>query len=72
MGERATDFNGMTDDEQPEIPLHEYRFVVRVVMTQPVALTDELRERIATVVHACFPVCEDGDTFVEDAQMVQS
>jgi hypothetical protein len=64
MSERA-DFNGMTDDEQPEIPLHEHRLSVRVVLVQPVVLTAALKEQIANAVHGCFPVCEDGDTFVE-------
>jgi hypothetical protein len=68
----AGGFNGMTDDEQPEIPLYDHHLAVRVVLSQPVPLTDELRESIADAVHGCFPVCEDGDTFVEASEAVQS
>jgi len=62
----GTTINGMTDHEQAEVPLYEHHITVRVVLSQNLPLTEELRERIANAVYGCFPVCEDGDAFVEE------
>jgi hypothetical protein len=58
------DFNGMTGNEQPSIPLR--CFDIKIKTSAAVVMTDELRQTIANAVWRCLPAAEDGDVEIMD------